>query len=975
MTTGILDALTQLFALFASGRTEKEELIGRQTASRYLRGRLSKKVVDHYLGRYDDHLNTFQLKNNSGKLPEAKRLARLSTKLLRTCENINKELAHRDKCIVYLRLLEFVKVTNVHVNSVEFLNAVSSSFLLNQKDVSGIHALVNTDAPLIDAIEGIFILTDVNDSHDAKGETGKLIGYKLSNETLFLVRCFGDNTFYLNSQLIPGGTVAIMVPGSVLKGVNESRVFFSDLVRQFIDSPELPKISFTAQDVSHYFSFPKDQALHQFNISEREGNLVGIMGGSGSGKSTLLDVLNGTIKPTFGKVLLNGIDIHLNAELIQGTIGHIGQEDSLISELTVRQNLRYSAQLTFGKLSNLAIDEKVDATLQSLGLWEAKDLRVGSVLDKTISGGQRKRLNIALELIREPLVLFVDEPTSGLSSHDSIQIMDLLKEMSHRGKLVFAVIHQPSSDIFKLFDKFFILDQGGYPIFYGDPNSTIPYFKELTNQVDPSHASCFQCGNISPEQIFDIIESRVVDEYGHISDDRRIEAKEWNDFFNVIIGKTAEPKENDLPHLEATNSVPTAFSQFRTYFSRDFNAKSTNRQYLIVNLLEAPMLAALLALFMRYTPNGGEYIFRTSENIPQFLFISVIVSLFLGLSICAEEIHRDRALLRRERFLFLRWGSYLRAKIAVSAITSAVQTLGFVAVSHFILEIPGMFWVHSLVLFSVSIFGNLLGLNISAAFKSAKVIYMIIPLLIIPQIIFGGAIVRFDRFNSWFTSEIHVPILGDLMVSRWGFEALAVNQYRENAYEAVFADLDDVIRHSAWRRDFWLEEICNSVRDTDWIDREWRRAGDDLIFWGITPPPNGKENRALWDTALRKAYHSAFKEKDARKMTLINQGELGELRDRYRNDEIVEWVLQEERSVRILDLDAGFMPTASPIHHHTRNVHGFYAPYFSPSKNLAGIKMSTLYYNVFVLWLMTALAWAFLRWMPFGKSRSFSVSR
>ncbi|MGY8888698.1 MAG: ATP-binding cassette domain-containing protein, partial [Flavobacteriales bacterium] len=639
--------------------------------------------------------------------------------------------------------------------------------MLNQKDVSGIHALVNTDAPLIDAIEGIFILTDVNDSHDAKGETGKLIGYKLSNETLFLVRCFGDNTFYLNSQLIPGGTVAIMVPGSVLKGVNESRVFFSDLVRQFIDSPELPKISFTAQDVSHYFSFPKDQALHQFNISEREGNLVGIMGGSGSGKSTLLDVLNGTIKPTFGKVLLNGIDIHLDAELIKGTIGHIGQEDSLISELTVRQNLRYSAQLTFGKLSDLAIDEKVDDTLQSLGLWEAKDLRVGSVLDKTVSGGQRKRLNIALELIREPLVLFVDEPTSGLSSHDSIQIMDLLKEMSHRGKLVFAVIHQPSSDIFKLFDKFFILDQGGYPIFYGDPNSTIPYFKELTNQVDPSHASCFQCGNISPEQIFDIIESRVVDEYGHISDDRRIEAKEWNDFFNVIIGKTAEPKENDLPHLEATNSVPTAFSQFRTYFSRDFKAKSTNRQYLLVNLLEAPMLAALLALFMRYTPNGGEYIFRTSENIPQFLFISVIVSLFLGLSICAEEIHRDRALLRRERFLFLRWGSYLRAKIAVSAITSAVQTLGFVAVSHFILEIPGMFWVHSLVLFSVSIFGNLLGLNISAAFKSAKVIYMIIPLLIIPQIIFGGAIVRFDRFNSWFTSEIHVPILGDLMVSRW----------------------------------------------------------------------------------------------------------------------------------------------------------------------------------------------------------------
>ena len=975
MTTGILDALTQLFALFAAGRTEKEELIGRQTASRYLRGRLSKKVVDHYLGRYDEHLKTFQLKSNSGMLPEAKRLARLSTKLLRTCENINKELAHRDKCIVYLRLLEFVKVTDMHANSVEFINVVSSSFYLNTKDISGIHALVNTEAPSLDSIEGSFVLNGAIDLNNHDVSDGKLIGYKLSNETLFLVRCFGENSIYLNSHLVPNGTVAIMVPGSVLKGVNESRVFFSDLVRKFLDSPKLPKISFTAQDISHYFSFPKHQALHQFNLSEREGNLVGIMGGSGSGKSTLLNVLNGTLKPTFGKVLLNGIDIHLDSETIQGTIGHIGQEDALISELTVRENLRYSARLTFGKLSEKEIDDKVDLTLHSLGLWETKDLRVGSILDKTISGGQRKRLNIALELIREPLVLFVDEPTSGLSSHDSIQIMDLLKEMSHRGKLVFAVIHQPSSDIFKLFDKFFILDQGGYPIFYGDPISTIPYFKELTNQVDPSHASCLQCGNINPEQIFDIIESRVVDEYGNISDNRRIEAKEWNDFFNVIISRASNPVESDFPNLKATNSVPSALSQFRTYFSRDFNSKCTNRQYLLVNLFEAPMLAALLALFMRYAPNGGDYIFRTSENIPQFLFISVIVSLFLGLSISAEEIHRDRPLLRRERFLFLRWGSYLQAKISVSAIASAIQTLGFVAVSHFILEIPGMFWVHTLVLFSVSIFGNLLGLNISAAFKSAKVIYMIIPLLIIPQIIFGGAIVRFDRFNSWFTSEINVPILGDLMVSRWGFEALAVHQYRENSYEAIFSDVDDIIRRSAWRRDFWLEEVCKSSRDADWIDREWKRAGEDLFEWGITPPLKGKENRALWDAAIRKAYHNAFNEKDSRKMKLINQGELGELRDLYRNDEIAEWLLQEDRSIRILDLDVGLKPTASPIHHHTRNVKGMYAPYFSPSKNLATINISTMYYNVFVLWLMTAIAWAFLRWMPFGKARSFSVSR
>ena len=202
----------------------------------------------------------------------------------------------------------------------------------------------------------------------------------------------------------------------------------------------------------------------------------------------------------------------------------------------------------------------------------------------------------------------------------------------------------------------------------------------------------------------------------------------------------------------------------------------------------------------------------------------------------------------------------------------------------------------------------------------------------------------------------------------------ANNKLRSCTFE-VFSDVDDIIRRSAWRRDFWLEEVCKSSRDADWIDREWNRAGEDLFEWGITPPLKGKENRALWDAAIRKAYHNAFNEKDSRKMKLINQGVLGELRDLYRNDEIAEWLLQEDRSIRILDLDVGLKPTASPIHHHTRNVKGMYAPYFSPSKNLATIKISTLYYNVFVLWLMTAIAWAFLRWMPFGKARSFSVSR
>ena len=160
--------------------------------------------------------------------------------------------------------------------------------------------------------------------------------------------------------------------------------------------------------------------------------------------------------------------------------------------------------------------------LVNLGLTEIRNLRVGSPLQKTISGGQRKRLNIGLELLREPTVLFVDEPTSGLSSRDSENIMDLLKELSLRGKMIFVVIHQPSSDIFKMFDTLIIMDSGGFQIYYGNPVEAVVYFRDMINAANKNQGACPECGNINPEQIFSIIETKVVNDQARLSRPRAI---------------------------------------------------------------------------------------------------------------------------------------------------------------------------------------------------------------------------------------------------------------------------------------------------------------------------------------------------------------------------------------------------------------------------------------------------------------------
>src|SRR6056297_1023030 len=253
------------------------------------------------------------------------------------------------------------------------------------------------------------------------------------------------------------------------------------------------------------------------------------------------------------------------------------QDDLLISELTVYQNLYFNAKLCFKDKTQEDLDQLVEKTLKNLGLFERKDLKVGSPLNKTISGGQRKRLNIALELIREPSILFVDEPTSGLSSRDSENVMDLLRELALKGKLIFVVIHQPSSDIYKMFDKMLILDTGGYQIYYGNPVESVMYFKRLDAQINSDMGECPTCGNVNPELIFNIIDAKVVDEFGRYTQNRKVTPDEWEKRYKAenTVEKVPDVQENPPQTL----NIPSWLQQFKIYTIRDAISKFTNKQY------------------------------------------------------------------------------------------------------------------------------------------------------------------------------------------------------------------------------------------------------------------------------------------------------------------------------------------------------------------------------------------------------------
>ena len=425
-------------------------------------------------------------------------------------------------------------------------------------------------------------------------------------------------------------------------------------------------------------------------------------------------------------------------------------------------------------------------------------------------------MNIALELIREPSVLFVDEPTSGLSSRDSENVMDLLRELALKGKLIFVVIHQPSSEIYKMFDKIIFMDLGGYRVYYGNPVEAVMYFKKMDQQINAEIGECQVCGNVNPELIFNIIEARVVDEFGNPTDARKVEPVTWESLYRKNHPEESSPsREGPAP---SNLRIPGWFRQFRIYLIRDLLSKISNRQYAVLTLLVSPFLGLVLSYIIRYIadPTTKEYIFRENENIPLYIFMSLIVALFLGLIVSAEEIFRDRKMLKRESFLNLSRSGYLLSKVVILMFISAIQAFLFVMIGNPILGIKGMTFTYWLAFFSTAMCANIVGLNVSAAFNSAVTIYIIIPILMIPMMVLSGAMFSFDKLNRRIGSVDKVPRIAEIMIPKWSYEALMVRQFKDNEFNARFYGIKKTESAADFKQVYLLPELntrLENIRD------------------------------------------------------------------------------------------------------------------------------------------------------------------
>jgi len=823
MSEEILKALMQLFAIIAkqdNGATTAHKLF----VESFLKFQLASDKVGEYLTLYDNHLDDGEAKNNivSDERKESKLTSvKDSVRTLGICKKINKTLSQKQKVVVLVRLLEMLKKENQFTDQrLGIIDTVATVFNIVKEDLELIRHLIIQDDPYLLTSENLLIIDSKELSEEkqkesthhieSEGLNGSISIINAKSVDLYFSKYTGNNKLTVNGLSFTPNSIFLLAPGSNIR-LPQGTIYYSDILSKFLSNKQQGSLTFTANHIQ--FKFPNGKiGLQNIFVSEKLGKLIAIMGASGAGKTTLLNVLCGLEKPSSGDITINGISLVNEPDKLEGIIGYISQDDLLIEELTVYENLYFSARLCFAQLNDNEIKMRVESTLTDLGLIGVKDIKVGSPLDKKISGGQRKRLNIALELIREPTVLFVDEPTSGLSSADSENVMDILKELSIKGKLIFVVIHQPSSDIYKMFDKLILMDVGGYQVYYGNPIDAITYLKKQTQQANAEAGECHVCGNVNPELLFSLLEAKVVNEYGQFQNERKIKPTGWNELFIKNIKQTLIDDGNKIP--EKIFNIPDTIRQWKIFTLRDVKSKIANTQYLIINALEAPLLALLLAFVIKFSVNHEKerYLFKNNDNIPAYLFVCVIVSLFIGLTVSAEEIFRDKKILKREKFLNLSKLSYLFSKIAILFVLSAIQSALFVLIGNYILEIKEMFFSYWLMLFSVSCFANILGLNISATFNSAVTIYILIPILVIPQLIFGGAMFSFDKINYLLGGgKPLTPIVADVFVSRWAYEGLVVNQFANNYYEKPFFEIDRKLSFINFKQAYLLPQIKDDI--------------------------------------------------------------------------------------------------------------------------------------------------------------------
>lgn len=536
------------------------------------------------------------------------------------------------------------------------------------------------------------------------------------------------------------------------------------------------------------------------------GEMVAIMGPSGAGKTSVLTTIAGYTPPSSGGVFLDGLSLYRHYDVFRRAIGYVPQEDVMHRVLTVEEVLYYHARIHFpGEMTDAEIHSRIDTVLEQLDLRHVRTSLIGDEVRRGLSGGQRKRVNVAMELLSQPSLLVLDEPTSGLDARSAYQLIRICRDLASVGRTIVMTIHQPRREAFELFDKLLLLTTGGKLAYFGPTTECKRYF-QVSSEVPPESAQ-------NPaDYALDVLDP-VDPAFARPKEHWEEQYKKSPEFRRFV---SARQKKEDLKSARkaAKAGAPSRANPWRqahTLIRRYALLKWRDRSALAVQVAQAPVIAAL-AIILFY--QGRFEPIRQQDDITPSLFILAAGAVWFGCSNVAREIVGEKAIFRRERMGSLRAGPYLASKAIVQGgiilLQMAILLALVVPVVGLTGSLPSLLFVPLLAGWS----SMALGLLISTIARTELQAIQYVPLAVLPQIMLSGILVpvageQATQTASWLSQ----PIL-----LRWAYGAFLKVEYAASSLHGrkLWKDADGLemshIGKEFWRRiGFGADDLAQNI--------------------------------------------------------------------------------------------------------------------------------------------------------------------
>jgi ABC-type multidrug transport system ATPase subunit len=1008
MNDNILRVLMQLVALVAQYNRSQLHSNANVLIKTYLEQSQGRYNVRLHLKQFYDYFQTYLSENGNKSLKKNEEIDEEKVRSL--CHQLASELQQSERIILFFSFLELINIDRrVTSDEYRFTDILAEEFKIDEEDYRNATGLIYDDPPQnmtkddhvivadldvnqADELEGSWVLEHSPASNNLTGTihrsglNGKVYILRIKNANFYAIRYIGSDTVYLSKKKLVSGKFYTMNLYDYLRFRAGDPISFYDITNLFRSENNNLKLVLNGHDISiKSRSKNKKIIVHPFSFSEESGHIISLIGSTES-SNALFQVFSAYRNQFEGKLTLNNYDYATEHFKLSKLLGYVPSKPIYQPDISIEKNLYLVAKLHFPSYSEAKLQHTIDSILDKCHLQNHRALIPSKALGTGLSGLHLRLLNLAVELIREPLLLAIENAVDDLSASDSEHILEILRGQLDSGCLVFISASHVSSSLLKYSERIWLFDDQGYIVYNGSSDEVFPYFQSFRSNFAGSEEKCPYCGVLNPDVLSQIIQQKVLNTQGKFTLERKISPLEWHLHYKEKIEKKSGFKECKKVLPIHPGNIPNIDLQYYVYSIKTYLSNLTRIRENLLQLMVSPLMAIVLAFIFRNDWSAG-YHFGQNPNIPLFFITSILIHFFYGFVQGDRESRMDKDLLEHHLPKNISYFSYINAKITWLFPFSFISSLLYTGLAIWILSISGLFIQMWLLFFTVTCLGNILGILFFNIGKTFFKTYLFFGVYLVFCLVFSGSMIRFDQLPRNLSSEQYVPLLAELSPVRWAYEAIAVDQIKNNRYESNFYDVDKNITVAKFNANHLIpalqnfvlqyEHLTNNKKEivgilkneldsfakqySDIYPFEYRKQ---LTIEGVNPKIISEASDYL--TYLQMHFFDRIRDLSNQRTQLeehlidsIGKNGYLELKNCFFNSflfELQNWSAEHEKVI----VDNGtLVKIMNPIFHVPESNLGR-AHFFSPVKLFNKFYYETIWFNMFIIWVFVFIAYIFV---------------